>query len=100
MAEVQTGSVYAYEQPLTCMGKVGKDVALARLAVGWHGHYAPCPEVAPPRIPDPVVQERLPPLRSTLSSSHMFAGSAELPDLDDSIILSCSLWSLFRPRSS
>ena len=59
----------------TCMRKVGKDVVSARLAV-WRRRYdAPHSEVAPPGVPDQVVQERLPTLHSHASffttASHM-----------------------------
>jgi len=53
----------------TCMREVGKDVVLPRLAVRRGRYNAPHPEVAPPRVPDPMVQERLPTLYTKLRSS-------------------------------
>ncbi len=62
----------------TCMGEVGKDVVFARLAVRRWRYNASDSEVAPPGVPHPMVQERLP----TLHGSAKFAPTAPW----------CSLW--------
>ena len=47
------------------MREVGIDVVFARLAVRRWRYNASDSEVAPPCVPDPVVQERLPTLQSS-----------------------------------